>query len=190
MPLVQLVAAAGEVDAGEHLVVQRDGAHLLVARGEELNEVVPVGLVLICGVAPAHLLQIVHILSELLQGGGGHVVGGEVGQLDRPGVELVHGGGGVGHRTHFIGVKLLPPVQRGGDVHGHHDLADEFPVVAARGAQAQGKGQVVIPQHVLALAVVGAVRAGPAVHGIAGAPHGVFQVHHADTFHLQHTINS
>ena len=52
-------------------------------------------------------------------------------------MELVHGGGGVGHGAHLIGVELLPPVQGGGDVQGHEDLPEEFPVVAARSAQAQ-----------------------------------------------------
>src|SRR5699024_4252763 len=96
------------------------------------------------------------------------------------GVDFVHGRGGVGHGAHLVGVKLLPPVHGGGDVHGHHDLTDELPVVGAGRAQALGQAKVVFTQNVVALLVVVAVAAGLAVQGIAGAPHGVFQSHHTD----------
>ena len=105
-------------------------------------------------------------------------------------MDFVHGRGGVGHGAHLVGVKLLPPVHGGGDVHGHHDLTDELPVVGAGRAQALGQAKVVFTQNVVALLVVVAVAAGPAVQGIAGAPHGVFQIHHTDMVNGKHERNT
>ena len=110
----------------------------------------------------------------------------EVCQLKGLGVDLVHGGGGVGHGAYFIGVKLLPPVQGGSDIHGHQDLADEFPVIAPRPAQPSGQGQVVLPQHILPRFIVTAVAAGPAVQGVSCPPDRIFQIHNADVVHLEH----
>ena len=47
VPLVQLVIAPGIVDVGQHLIVEGDGAHLVVAGGEQLDEVIPVVLSLV-----------------------------------------------------------------------------------------------------------------------------------------------
>ena len=145
MPRLQLVVPAGIVDVGQHLVIQGDGAQLVVAGGEQLDQIVPVRPVSVRHKALPHRLQIGNIPSELRHGGGGEVVGGEIARLQGTGVELVHGGGGVGHGADFIGVELLPPVQRGGDVHGYEDLPDELSVVAARGAQPRGQIQIVLP---------------------------------------------
>ena len=94
----------------QHLIVQGHGSHLVVAGGKQLDQVVPVRPAPVRHKAPAHRLQIGHIALELGQRGGGEVVGGKVAQLQGTGVELVHGGGGVGHSADLIGVELLPPI--------------------------------------------------------------------------------
>ena len=48
-----------------------------------------------------------------------------------PGVDLMHGAGGIGYRGYLIGIVFLPPVEGGGDVHGDKDLADKFAMVAS-----------------------------------------------------------
>lgn len=36
--------------------------------------------------------------------------------------DFVHGGTGISSRAYLIGIKLFPPVQRGGDVHSNKNL--------------------------------------------------------------------
>ena len=44
---------------------------------------------------------------------------------------LVHGRTGISHRPHLVGIKLLPPVQRAGQVHIDRYHPHELPVIGA-----------------------------------------------------------
>ncbi len=64
-------------------------------------------------------------------------------------MDLVHGRAGVGDRTHFIGVELLPPVERGREVHIHRDHPTELAVDRAGLGQTQHQVKVIGPDDKL-----------------------------------------
>ena len=78
-------------------------------------------------------------------------------------VDLVHGTGRIGHRSHFVGVVLFPPVNGSGDIHRYENLADKLPVVASRLPQALCQIQIVGSQHIIAIFIVKTVYSPPAV---------------------------
>ena len=55
----------------------------------------------------------------------------EILQIERLAVNLVHGGATVGHCADLVGIRLLPPVKRCGDIHGHEYLSDKLSVIRA-----------------------------------------------------------
>ena len=127
---------AGVVNVDEVLVVEGDGTHLVVGGGKHLDHVVPGLTILLVGQKLLPLgLQVGH--SGVQQGQTALVqsVVGEIVPFEGLGVNLVHGGAGIGHGTHLVGVELFPPVQGGGDVRRHEHLTEEFSMVAARYGQ-------------------------------------------------------
>ena len=78
----------------------------------------------------------------------------EVLQRELLSMNLVHGGAGVGDRTHLIGVELLPPVERGGDVDVHRNHPAELAIHRAGPGQPQHQVKVVWADQ----SIIGAVR--------------------------------
>ena len=187
MPFGQLVVSAGVVDVDEVLVVEGHGAHLVVGGGKHLDHVVPGLAILLVGQ---------ELLPLGLQVGDGGIqegqtalvqtVVGEVVPLKGLGVDLVHGGAGVGHRAHLVGVEFLPPVQGRGDVHRDEDLTEELSVVTARHGQAVAEVDVHGAEDEFSVLIVVAVGLCPAVHGDAGTSDGTVQVHDRVAFNFQH----
>ena len=187
MPLGQLVVSAGVVDVDEVLVVEGHGAHLVVGGGKHLDHVVPGLAILLVGQELLPLgLQVGHGGVHEGQTSLVQAVMGEIVPLKGLGVNLVHGGAGVGHGSHLVGVEFLPPVEGGGDVHRHEDLTEEFSVVTARYGQAVAEVNVHGAEDKLAVFIVVAVGLCPAVHGVAGASDGTVQVHDRVSFNFQH----
>ena len=114
---------------------------------------------------------------------------GEVVPLKGLGVDLVHGGAGVGYGAHLVGVEFLPPVQRGGDVHRHEDLTEELSVVAPRHRQTVAEVDIHGAEDKLTVLIVVAVRFCPAVHGVAGAADGAVEIHNRVAFNFQHDLS-
>ena len=130
MPLGQLVVSAGVVDVDEVLVVEGHGAHLVVGGGEHLDHVVPgLAILLVSDELLPLGLQIGHGGIQESQTALVQSVVGEVVAIKGLGVDLVHGGGGVGGGAYLVGVKFLPPVKRSCNIHAYKYLTDEFSVV-------------------------------------------------------------
>ena len=190
MPLGQLVVPTGVVDVDEVLVIHGHGPHLVVGGGKHLDHVVPGLAVLLVSQELLPLgLQVGHGGVQKSQTALVQAVVGEIIPLKGLGVDLVHGGGGVGHGAHLVGVKFLPPVQRGGDVHRHEDLTEELSVVAPRYRQAVAEVDIHGAEDEFPVFIVVAVGFCPAVHGVAGASDGAVQVHDCVAFNFQHDLS-
>ena len=137
----------------------------------------------------------------------------EVLQRELFGVDLVHGGAGVGDRTNLIGVELLPPIERGSDVHIHRDHPAELAVHGAGLGQAQHKVEVVGADNKIIFKVrLGsmarllriravftmrrtmretgpAVALGPAVHRIPHSADSGFQAHNLGILNQNHAFS-
>ena len=123
--------------------------------------------------------------------------------------DFVHGGTGISGRTYLVGVKLFPPVQRGGDVHSDKNLPEILSVRVSCRKQLSHKGEVVLTDFVavircavmlfrvadtLALdttafaAVNGGVtiRPVPTVQGISHTTDSVFKSPSLNAFYLNH----
>ena len=61
---------------------------------------------------------------------------------------FVHRGAGVSNRTNFVGVELLPPVQRGGDVKIDRNHPHEFAMVSACVAEGSHEVEVVRAENI------------------------------------------
>ena len=188
MPLVQLVVAARKIHVRNVLVVHGTGAHLVVARRQKLNEAVPKVFVLRLHKFHAQLFQHANGLHQALLCRGHHTVTAEVRFFKRLRLNFVHRARGVRHGAHLIRVEFLPPVDRRGEVDRNEDLSDEFAVIRTRLAQTFCKAQVVFAENERAVRLGVAVHAAPAVHGVACASDGVFKVHDACTFDLNHVV--
>ena len=67
----------------------------------------------------------------------------EVLQRELLGMDLVHGGAGVGDRTNLIGVELFPPVERGSDIDVHRDHPAELAIHRAGPGQAKHQVEII-----------------------------------------------
>lgn len=54
----------------------------------------------------------------------------------------MHRGAGIGHGPHFVGIELLPPVQRGSDIEIHSDHPHELTMI--RTSVAEGHHELLI----------------------------------------------
>ena len=138
---------------------------------------------------------------------------GEVLHSELLGVDLVHGGAGVGDRTHFIGIELLPPVERGSDINVHRDHPAELAIHRAGPGQAQHQVEVVGADNKIIFKVrLGsmarllriravltmrrtmretgpAVALGPAVHRIPHSADSGFQAHNLGILNQDHAFS-
>ena len=79
------------------------------------------------------------------------------------GVDLVHGAGGIGNGSDFIGIVFLPPVQGRRDIDGNKNLADKFAVIASGLPKPHRQIQIVGPQYEISIFIIIAVYPVPAV---------------------------
>ena len=114
----------------------------------------------------------------------------EIIDVERFGVDLVHGACGVCHSCHFVGVIFLPPVERSRDIHGYKDLADKLSVVTSSHAETLRKIEIVRSKDKVSVLIIAAVHTSPAVHRVSCAAHGIFKVHDACAFKFYHNVFS
>ena len=62
-------------------------------------------------------------------------------------------------------------------------------MIAPGFSEPQGQVQIIRTKDELSIFIIGAVHSGPAVMGISGPPHGVFQVHHTGPLQFYHEIS-
>ena len=179
------------INIDECLIVHRAGAHLVVAGREKLDHVVPVLLIFsFVHVFQADLFEAVHNglhISERIQS---HMIMAEIIDVERFGVDLVHGACGVRHSRHFVGVIFLPPVERSRNIHGYKDLADKLSVVASSHAETLRKIEIVRSKDKVSVLIIAAVHTSPAVQRVSCAAHGIFKVHDACAFKFYHNVFS
>ena len=175
------------IDVHESLIVHRAGAHLVVAGREKLDHVVPVLLVFsFVHVFQTDLFEAVHNGLHISERIRSHMIMAEIIDVERFGVDLVHGTRGVCDGRHFVGIIFLPPVERSCNVYGDEDLADEFAVVASGHAETFRKIDVIRAEDEISILIVAAVHACPAVHRVSCAAHGVLEIHDACAFKFYH----
>ena len=189
MPLVQLVTAARVIDVYQRFVVQRAGAHLVVARREQLYHTVPEGLILRLVIFEAERLEPV---DDLLHNGFArvvHTVDAHIIQRKRFAVDLVHRAAGVGDGADLVCIVFLPPVKRRVDIDGNEDHTHELALVAAALAEADGERKVVFAQDLAAVFVIIAVAFRPAVERVSRPAYRVLKVHHRGAHQFNHGLS-
>ena len=158
MPLHKLVSLSRMINIDECLIVHRAGAHLVVAGREKLDHVVPVLLIFsLVHVFQTDLLKAVYNGLHVSESVRSHMVMAEIIDVERFGVDLVHGACGVCHSCHFVGVIFLPPVERSRNIHGYKDLADKLSVVASSHAETLRKIEIVRSKDKISVLIIAAV---------------------------------
>ena len=91
----------------------------------------------------------------------------EIIDVERFGVDLVHGACGVCHSCHFVGVIFLPPLERSRDIHGDEDLADKLSMVTSRHAETLREVEIVRSEDEISVLIIAAVHTSPAVQRVS-----------------------
>ena len=179
------------INIDECLIVHRAGAHLVVAGREKLDHVVPVLLIFsFVHVFQTDLLKAVYNGLHVSESIRSHMIMAEIIDVERFGVDLVHGACGVCHSCHFVGVIFLPPVERSRDIHGDEDLADKLSMVTSRHAETLREVEIVRSEDEISVLIIAAVHTPPAVQRVSRAAHGIFKVHDTCAFKFYHNVFS
>ena len=119
--------------------------------------------------------------------------------------DFVHCGAGVGHRTHFVGIEFLPPVQRADQVYIDRYHPHELPVVGAGVAKTSHQIEVASPNTIIRETNLGhfpcrfvffiihrivliTIALLPRVHRVAHPADGVLPAQNLGVFDFKHQI--
>ena len=110
MPFCEFMGSARVVDMGEDLIIEGHRPHLVKGRWKQLDQVMPS---LFVGLIGNELLAFGFEKGdesvECFERGRVQTVVGEVVAVEGFGMDLMHGGAGVCHRSDLIGIKFFPP---------------------------------------------------------------------------------
>lgn len=173
------------VDIEQGFVVEAYRPLLVEACGEELYHLPPLLLVLAPYVLAAAGVNVVNGQPQALQGVGRQMLTTEVSQCQISRMKAMHRARRIGDRAHLIGVKFLPPVQRGGDVRRDRYHSQEFAVLCAALDQLLAQCAVRRADNNAAVGLEYAVASVPTVEGVAHTSQGGFPAVNLRALHIQ-----
>jgi hypothetical protein len=141
MPFIQLVTAPVFADIGKHFIIQHDRPGLIVAGRKKLNHLPPRIFVFVTACVEQITIQVQNV-NDMFKGNfsrPGKVFVGKIIKGEFLVMDFVHRGTGIRHGSHLVGVKLFPPIQRGGYVHPHDNHTPELPMNRASARKPKGK---------------------------------------------------